>query len=131
MEPADSYRYSLIVPEGGEQEQDWMWFAPFGDAFSLLLVVRRFHDLRSFHQRLLKVGPLRGPEVIRQAYGAYPLGVPPDLKSGVKKCPNLFRLCGFAIRSKGVCFSFCWGITNPPVLIGRTFFYGGFQIISG
>ena len=55
--------YSLIVPEGGEQEQDWMWFAPFGDAFSLLLVVRRFHDLRSFHQRLLKVGPLRGPEV--------------------------------------------------------------------
>ena len=64
MEPADSHRYSLIVPEGGEQEQDWMWFAPFGDAFSLLLVVRRFHDLRSFHQRLLKVGPLRGPEVI-------------------------------------------------------------------
>ena len=22
----------------------------------------------------------------------------------------------------------CWGITNPPVLMGRTFFYGGFQI---
>ena len=58
----------------------------------------------------------------------FPSGVPPDLESGVKKCPNLFRLCGFAIRSKGVCFSFCWGITNPPVLIGRTFFYGGFQI---
>ena len=38
------------------------------------------------------------------------------LKSGVKKCPNLFRLYGFAIRSKGVCFSFYWGITNPPVL---------------
>ena len=52
-----------IVPEGGEQEQNRMRFAPFGDAFSLLLVVRRFHDLRSFHQRLLKVGPLRGPEV--------------------------------------------------------------------
>ena len=52
-----------IVPEGGEQEQDWMRFAPFGDAFSLLLVVRRFHDLRSFHQRLLKVGPLRGPNI--------------------------------------------------------------------
>ena len=63
MEPADSDRYSLTVPEGGEQEQGWMWFAPFGDAFSLLLVVSRFHDLRSFHQRLLKVGPLRGPEV--------------------------------------------------------------------
>ncbi|MFW5627390.1 MAG: hypothetical protein ACOCM9_08990, partial [Segatella copri] len=55
-------------------------------------------------------------------------GVPPDLKSGVKKCPNLFRLCGFEIRSKGVCFSFCWGITNPPGLIGRTFFDGGLQI---
>ena len=38
-----------------------------------------------------------------------------DLKSGVKKCPYLFRLCGFAIRSKEVCFSFCWGIANPPV----------------
>ena len=58
----------------------------------------------------------------------FPSGVPPDLESGVKKCPNLFRLCGFAIRSKGVCLSFCWGIANPPVLIGRTFFYGGFQI---
>ena len=60
----------------------------------------------------------------------FPLGVPPDLESGVKKCPNLFRLCGFAIRSKGECFPFCCvgGITNPPVLIGQTFFYGGFQI---
>ena len=34
-----------------------------GDAFSFLMVVRRFHDLRPFHQRLLKVGPLWGPEV--------------------------------------------------------------------
>ena len=61
---------------------------------------------------------------------ASPLGVPPDLQSGVKKCPNLLMLCGFAIRSKGECFPYCycWGITNPPVLIGRTFFYGGFQI---
>ena len=58
---------------------------------------------------------------------ASPPGVPPDLQSGVKKCPNLFRLCGFAIRSKGVCFSFCWGITNPPVLIGRTFFTADFK----
>ena len=31
------------------------------------------------------------------------------------------QLYEFAIRSKGVCFPFCWGITNPPVLIGRTF----------
>ena len=27
-----------------------------------------------------------------------PLGVPLDLQSSVKKCPNLFMLCGFAIR---------------------------------
>ena len=27
---------------------------------------------------------------------------PADLQSAVKKCPNLFRLCGFEIRSKGV-----------------------------
>ena len=31
---------------------------------------------------------------------AIPLGVSPDLESGVKKCPNLFRICGFEIRSK-------------------------------
>ena len=24
-----------------------------------------------------------------------------DLKSGIKKCPNLLMLCGFEIRSKG------------------------------
>ena len=71
MEPADSYRYSLIVPEGGEQEQGWMLFAPLGDAFSLLLVVRRFHDLWSFHQRLLKVGPLRGPEITYESRISY------------------------------------------------------------
>ena len=57
-----------------------------------------------------------------------PLGVPPDLQSGVKKCPNLLMLCGFGIRSKQECYYLGWGITNPPVLIGRTFFYGGFQI---
>ena len=34
-----------------------------------------------------------------------PLGIPPDLKSGVKKGPNLLRLCGFEIRSKQDCFS--------------------------
>ena len=27
--------HSPIVPKGGEQEQDWVWFAPFGDAPSL------------------------------------------------------------------------------------------------
>ena len=46
-----------------------------------------------------------------------------------KKCSNLLRPCGFEIRSKGVCFSYYGGgITNPPVLRGRTFFDGGLQI---
>ena len=45
---------------------------------------------------------------------SFPLGVPPDLQSGVKKCPNLFRLCGFAIRSKGVCFFLLLGDYKSP-----------------
>ena len=77
--------------------------------------------------RPVTVGSGRVGQILLLSF-TFPLGVPPDLESGVKKCPNLFRLCGFAIRSKGVCFSFYWGITNPPVFIGRTFFYGGFQI---
>ena len=73
-----------------------------------------------------RVGPSFGiPDTTNSS--VIPLGVPPDLESGVKKCPNLFRLCGFAIRSKGECFPFCWGITNPPVLIGRTFFTADFK----
>ena len=44
----------------------------------------------------------------------FPLGVPPDLESGVKKCPNLFRLCGFAIRSKGECISLLLGDYKSP-----------------
>ena len=32
------------------------------------------------------------------------------------------RPAGFEIRSKQDCFSYwCWGITNPPILIGRIF----------
>ena len=51
-----------------------------------------------------------------------PIGVPPDLQSGVKKGPYLLKICGFEIRSKQDCFSYwCWGITNPPILIGRIF----------
>ena len=42
----------------------------------------------------------------RRILSSLPLGVPPDLKSGVKKCPNLLMLCGFEIRSKGGCFPF-------------------------
>ena len=56
-----------------------------------------------------------------------PLGAPPDLKSGVKKCPNLFRLCGFAIRSKGYAFPFIGGL-QIPYLYRSNLFYGGFQI---
>ena len=36
----------------------------------------------------------------RRILSSLPLGVPPDLKSGVKKGPNLFKNCGFEIRSK-------------------------------
>ena len=39
-------------------------FAPLGTIGESIAAIRRFHSLRSFHQRLLKVGPLRGPEVI-------------------------------------------------------------------
>ena len=69
-----------------------------------------------FRRRIIRILE-RNLSVLRMGmrYKTSPLGVPADLKSGVKKCPNLFRLCGFAIRSKEVCFSFCWGITNPPV----------------
>ena len=76
--------------------------------------------------RPVTVGSGRVGQILLLSF-TFPLGVPPDLQSGVKKCPNLFRLCGFVIRSKGVCFPFCWGITNPPVLIGRTFFTADFK----
>ena len=54
-------------------------------------------------------------------------GVLPDLQSGIKKCPNLFRLCGFAIRSKGVCFTLCWGIVNPRFNRSNLFFTADFK----
>ena len=37
---------------------------PLGTIGESIAAIRRFHSLRSFHQRLLKVGPLRGPDVI-------------------------------------------------------------------
>ena len=68
-------------------------------------------------------------KVFRQAKTeSPPSGVPPDLQSGVKKCPNLFSLCGFAIRSKGGCFSFCWGDYKSPGFYRSNLFYGGLQI---
>ena len=75
------------------------------------------------HRFLLSLSP-----AIPTPCGGVPLGVPPDLKSGVKKRPNLFRLCGFAIRSKGVCFSFYWGDYKSPGVYRSNLFYGGFQI---
>ena len=83
--------------------------------------------MSSFHLLIFgicsfKLASLRGALSKRK-----PARRPPDLKSGVKKCPNLLRLCGFAIRSKGVCISCCWGITNPPVLIGRTILTADFK----
>jgi len=45
-----------------------------------------------------------------------PLGVPADLQSAVKKCPNHFMLWGFAIPSNQALagISMGWGIANPP-----------------
>ena len=34
----------------------------------------------------------------------------------------IWRYMGQTTAAKECAFSFCWGITNPPVLIGRTFF---------
>ena len=37
--------------------------------------------------------------ILSAGYARPPLGVPADLQSAVKKCPNLFMLWGFAIPS--------------------------------
>ena len=80
--------YSLsIVPEGGEPHPLFLLFAPFGDVSVWCSAIRRFHSLRSFHQRLLKVGPLRGPEVMRPGGFAIPQDGNPARRPG-----------GFAIR---------------------------------
>ena len=65
--------------------------------------------------RPVTVGSGRVGQILLLSF-TFPLGVPPDLESGVKKCPNLFRLCGFAIRSKGECISLllCWGDYKSP-----------------
>ena len=51
-----------------EEKQGCKFFCfcspPLGTIGESIAAIRRFHSLRSFHQRLLKVGPLRGPEVI-------------------------------------------------------------------
>ena len=48
--------------------------------------------------------------VIRSAgYARPPLGVPADMLSAVKKCPNLFMLWGFAIPSNQAVASISMG----------------------
>ena len=89
---------SPIVPKGGEQEQDWVWFAPFGDAPSLPVPIRRFHSLRSFHQRLLKVGPPWGPEVACGARGGIPFEGTIGYLENSKKEVKTWRPGGFVIR---------------------------------
>ena len=42
-------------------------------------------------------------KAIHEFWISCPPGVPADLKSAVKKCPNLFRICGFEIRSNQDC----------------------------
>ena len=54
---------------------------------------------------------------------ASPLGVPPDLQSGVKRCPNLLMLCGFAIRSKGVCINLDKKKGSSQILVQSPNFY--------
>jgi len=50
------------------------------------------------------------------------------LQSGVKNVVTNLGSADLQSAAKEYAFPFCWGITNPPDLIGRTFFYGGFQI---
>ena len=53
----------LSSPKGANRTKTGCGSPPLGTLSPYYWFVRRFHDLRSFHQRLLKVGPLRGPEV--------------------------------------------------------------------
>ena len=47
------------IPFGHSTRGYWE-FAPFGDGSGWCSAFRRFHSLRSFHPRLLRVRPLRG-----------------------------------------------------------------------
>ena len=70
--------------------------------------------------------PLGVPTDLQSSY--LPLGVSTDLQSVVKKWPNLFMFCGFAIRSRESVMYYGLGDYKSPGLIGRTFFYDGLQI---
>ena len=54
-------------------------------------------------------------------------GVLPDLQSGIKKCPNLLGSADLQSAAKEYALPYVGGLYIPG-LIGRTFFYGGFQI---
>ena len=54
----------LPSPKGANRSKTGCGSPPLGTIGESIAAIRRFHSLRSFHQRLLKVGPLRGPEVI-------------------------------------------------------------------
>ena len=66
----ENYNHNKILAyfRSPEEKQGCKFFCfcspPLGTIGESIAAIRRFHSLRSFHQRLLKVGPLRGPEVI-------------------------------------------------------------------
>ena len=88
MEPADNQQVAESVPKGGESHPVLLLFAPFGDGRRELLAIRRFHSLRSFHQRLFTFAPFGDGRHELPAFPDFsvrrvsPLGVPPDLQSG-------------------------------------------------
>ena len=64
--------------------------------------------------------------------GANPPGVQADLQSAFKKCPDLFGLCGFAIRSKQECC--CWiRAHNPSFFFEKDgiFTFSSFKALGG
>ena len=60
MEPAESIRREGTSPKGANHIQSCSCSPPTGTIGESSLTIRRLHDLRSFHQRLLRVRPLRG-----------------------------------------------------------------------
>ena len=66
----ENYNHNKILAyfRSPEEKQGYKFFCfcspPLGTIGESIAAIRRFHSLRSFHQRLLKVGPLRGPDVI-------------------------------------------------------------------
>ena len=58
-----------------------------------------------------------------------PLGARRICNPPLKNVLTFLGIADLQSATFSLCFlRCCWGITNPPVLIGRTFFYGGFQI---